>query len=108
MLRRVLAALMLVLLILQGVGLAAADVLPVEQPPSMAHCAGHDDAGVECPCCGGADVMGVNCTTQCSVAVSVSSTLLTFSAEKTANAIGIDEPWVAGPSYCPLNPPPIA
>jgi hypothetical protein len=108
MAHRLISAVMLVLLILQGVTLAAADVVPTEASHSMVHCVGHEDAGADCACCGGSDMMGIHCAAQCSTAGCASMPLLAFSFEKVAQVSIVSDAWIAGPAYSPPNPPPIA
>jgi len=99
---------MLLMLILQGMALAAADVLPADQAQPMEHCAGHDEAGADCACCSGSDMMGVNCASQCSAAASISVSPFTVSPQIGAQVFMDVGAWTAGPAYSPLNPPPIA
>jgi hypothetical protein len=109
MIRPILNIVMVVLLVLQGMTLAAADVMPqADDMQSMEHCAGHEKSGSECACCGDSEMMGINCAAQCSVAVSIPTTLLTFAVERDVNHPRPAASWMSGPSYSPLNPPPIA
>jgi hypothetical protein len=109
---RLITVVMLVMLILQGVTLAAADVAPPnvaqEATQSMVHCAGHEAGGTDCACCSGSEMSGVNCAAQCSVAVSISPTLPTLIVSPQTEVSAVEDLWIAGPSYSPLNPPPIA
>jgi hypothetical protein len=108
MAHRLITVLMLVLLTLQGVTLAAADVLPAEASQSMAHCEGHADAGADCACCSASNMMGVSCAAQCSIAVSIATTVLSHSFMQIADVSVVSDAWITGPAYSPLNPPPIA
>jgi hypothetical protein len=109
MFRPVLNIVMVVVLVLQGMALAAADVMPrAHDMQSTEHCAGHEQSASECACCGDSQMMGINCAAQCSVAVSISTTLLTFDVERSMERPTGVASWNAGPSYSPLNPPPIA
>jgi hypothetical protein len=108
MAHRLISALLLIVLILQGVTLAAAEIIPAENATSMVHCAGHEQAGADCACCSGSEMMGLNCAAQCSVAVSSSPALLTWTVDKNTEVSAVADLWIAGPSYSPLNPPPIA
>lgn len=99
-------ACVLVMLILQGVAQASVDVQP---PSSSLHCADHDSAKTDCPCCGDNWLgMAGSCATSC--AASVATAQLSF---VVAPALPQSHPptafdWQPGPTYLPLIPPPIA
>ena len=108
MVRTIISAVITVMLLLQGMTLAAADILPADDSSSMPHCAGHESAGEDCSCCTGSDVLGINCAAQCSMAVSIAPTLFVAPIEKVVAGVASDDVWDSGPSYSPLNPPPIS
>jgi len=108
MAHRLISAIVVVLLILQGMALATADVVPVDSSQSMAHCAGHEESGSDCACCSDSEMMGINCAAQCTVAVCVSLTLPSFDLARIKECRAPDDICVCGPAYSPLNPPPIS
>ena len=87
--------------------LAMGEVIPSDPAQPMQHCAEYDDAGADCSCCSGSEMIGVICASQCTTATAVSvASLGVVPQTSTAFAITV-QTWTAGPIYSPLNPPPI-
>jgi len=106
MLRNILNACVLVMLILQGVAQASVDVQPHS---SSVHCAGHDLAKSDCPCCGDSWLgMAGGCATSCVGAVAITQQSFDVPPALPQSHQTAALPWQAGPSYLPLTPPPIA
>jgi hypothetical protein len=106
MLRNLFNALLLVMLLLQGVAQASVDA----QPHSASlHCADHDAAKSDCPCCGDSWLaMAGSCATLCAafVAMPPQSLDVPRAGPQLHRAAALQ--WRRGPDYLPLNPPPIS
>jgi len=106
MLRNLLNACVLVMLILQGVAQASVDVQPHS---SSMHCAGHDLAKTDCPCCGDGWLgMAGGCATSCVTSVGMTQQSFDVPPALPQSHTTTALHWRAGPSYLPLTPPPIA
>ena len=106
MLRKILNVCVVVMLLLQGVAQASVDVQPHS---SSLHCAGHDLAKTDCPCCGDSWLgMAGGCATSC--VTSVAMTQQSFDVPPALPQLHQTPAvhWQTGPSYLPLTPPPIA
>jgi hypothetical protein len=106
MLRNIVNAFVLVMLILQGVAQASVDVQPHS---SSLHCADHDPAKTDCPCCGDSWLgMAGTCATSCAASVAMTQQAFAVPPALPQSHQATALPWHAGPSYLPLTPPPIA
>jgi hypothetical protein len=106
MLRNLLNACVLVMLILQGVAQASVDVQPHS---SSMHCADHDPAKSDCPCCGDSWLgMLAGCATSCAASVAMVQQSFDVPPALPQSHRAAALPWQIGPSYLPLTPPPIA
>jgi hypothetical protein len=106
MLRNILNAFVLVMLILQGVAQASVQAQPHS---SSQHCASHDAAKTDCPCCGDSWLgMAGGCATSCvtSCAIPQQSFDVPRALPQSHETAALD--WQTGPSYLPLTPPPIS
>jgi hypothetical protein len=94
---------LLMMFVLQGVQ-ASAESLP--QAHMQQHCADHD-SGQDCSCCSGAMSMA-GCATLCSagIAVSPAAMLIPHVASDGYQRLAVQGS--SGPTYLPLNPPPIS
>jgi hypothetical protein len=105
-LRTLINVLVLVMLLLQGVAQASVDVQPHS---SSMHCAGHDSAKTDCPCCGDSWLgMASGCATGCVAFVAMSQQALDLPLALPQLHHAAKLHWRAGPSYLPLTPPPIS
>jgi hypothetical protein len=106
MLRNLINACVLVMLILQGVAQASGDVQPHS---SSLHCADHDPATTDCPCCGD-NWLGLagSCATSCAAAVATAQQSFDVPSALPQSHQAAASPWQPGPTYQPLIPPPIA
>jgi hypothetical protein len=106
MLRNLINICVLVMLLLQGVAQASVDVQPHS---SSMHCAGHDAAKTDCPCCGDNWLgMAVGCATGCAALVAMPQQTFNIPPALTQLHHAAAVHWHAGPSYLPLTPPPIS
>ena len=106
MLRNLLNACVLVMLILQGVAQASVDVQPHS---SSLHCADHDPAKSDCPCCGDSWLgMAGGCATSCAAVVAMPQQSLDVPRALPQTHQAATLHLRAGPTYLPLIPPPIA
>jgi hypothetical protein len=106
MLRNILNAFVLVMLLLQGVAQASVDVQPHS---SSLHCADHDPAKSDCPCCGD-NWLGIagGCATSCTVFAAMPQQSLAVAAAQPQSHKAHTVDGASGPDYLPLTPPPIA
>jgi hypothetical protein len=106
MLRTLINASVLVMLILQGVAQASIDVQPHS---SSVHCADHDPAKTDCPCCGD-NWLGLagSCATSCAASVSTAQQSFEVPAALPQSHQAAAFHWQPGLTYQPLIPPPIA
>jgi hypothetical protein len=106
MLRNLLNACVLVMLILQGVAQAGVDVQPHS---SSVHCADHDPAKTDCPCCGD-NWLGLagSCATSCAASVATSQQTFDVPPALPQSHQRAAFRWQPGLTYEPLIPPPIA
>jgi hypothetical protein len=106
MLRNLVNACVLVMLILQGVAQAGVDIQPHS---STLHCADHDPAKTDCPCCGD-NWLGISgsCATSCAAAAAMIQQSFDLPPALRQSHEAAAFPWHTGPSYLPLTPPPIA
>jgi hypothetical protein len=106
MLRNLLNTCVLVMLILQGVAQASVDVQPHS---SSLHCADHDPAKTDCPCCGDNWLgMAAGCATSCAAVVALAQQSFNVPPALPQSHQAVALQWQPGPSYLPLTPPPIA
>jgi len=106
MMRNILNAFVLVMLILQGVAQASVDVQPHS---SSMHCADHDPAKSDCPCCGDSWLgMAGGCATSCATSVAMTQQAFNVPPALPQSHEAAALHWQIGPSYLPLTPPPIA
>lgn len=106
MMRNILNVLVLVMLLLQGVAQASVDVQP--HSASM-HCADHDPAKSDCPCCGDSWLgMAGGCATSCATSVAMTQQAFAVLPALPQSHEAAALHWQIGPSYLPLTPPPIA
>lgn len=104
--RHLINACVLVMLLLQGVVQASADVQPQS---SSLHCAGHDMSKTDCPCCGDTWLgMAAGCSTGCTALVAISQQTFDVPPALPESHSAAALHWQAGPSYLPLIPPPIS
>lgn len=103
MLRQFIHVLVLLMLVMQGVTLASADV---RMDSDTQHCASHDMAQNDCPCCD-STAISAGCTALCSAIATLPghTFAMPFSRDEHESQL---VHWRAGPSYLPLNPPPIS
>jgi hypothetical protein len=105
-LRTLINACVLVMLILQGVAQASVDVQPHS---SSLHCADHDAEKTDCPCCGDNWLgMAGSCATSCAASVATAQQTFDVPPALPQSHQAAAFHWQPGPSYLPLNPPPIA
>jgi hypothetical protein len=105
-LRNLLNVCVLVMLLVQGVAQASAHVQPHS---SSTHCASHDAAKTDCPCCGDSWLeMAAGCASGCAALVAIPQ--LAFDLPRTPPQLHLATAlqWQAGPNYLPLTPPPIS
>ena len=106
MLRNLLNVFVLVMLLLQGVAQASVDVQPHS---SSMHCADHDPAKSDCPCCGDSWLgMAAGCATSCASSVAMTQQAFHVPPALPQSHQAAALHWQTGPSYLPLTPPPIA
>jgi hypothetical protein len=102
---RLATLLALIMLMFQGITQVSAQALP--ESHMQQHCGDHDPAK-QCECCSGEFAMSGGCASLCSAGISVSSIILHV---QPVAAHAYDRVCVRGdpgPSYLPLNPPPIS
>jgi hypothetical protein len=105
-LRKLINVFVLVMLLLQGVAQASVDVQP---HGSSLHCAGHDMAKTDCPCCGDSWLgMAVGCATACVAFAAISQQAFAVPRALPHLHRATALHWQSGPSYSPLTPPPIS
>ena len=106
MLRNILNVFVLVMLLLQGVAQAS---VAVQSHSSSMHCADHDPAKSDCPCCGESWLgMAAGCATSCAASVSMTQQSLDLPPAAPQMHVTAALDWQPGPDYLPLTPPPIA
>ena len=106
MMRNILNACVLVMLLLQGVAQASVVVQP--HSPSL-HCADHDPAKTDCPCCGDSWLgMAAGCATSCAASTAMCQQSFDVPPAAAQSHQTAACHWRTGPSYLPLTPPPIA
>jgi hypothetical protein len=106
MLRNLINACVLVMLILQGIAQAGVDVQPHS---SSVHCADHDPAKTDCPCCGD-NWLGLagSCATSCAASVATAQQTFDVRPALPQSHQRAAFHWQPGLTYEPLIPPPIA
>lgn len=105
--RKSLICLVILGLILQGVTVASADVLPASQ--MQHHCDGHEMSGEACDCCADDLVSGGGgCASFCVLAAALPVQILQFPPPPGSEPHRLVDQGVADPAYLPLNPPPIS
>lgn len=96
---------LVLVLLVQGAGVASATVLSVHE--GQEHCAGHDMQREECPCCPKGTTLGAGCTAQCSVAQApLELRIPAQSLAADSNGYFVSR-IIRDPTYVPLVPPPI-
>lgn len=106
MLRNLINICVLVMLLVQGVAQASVDVQPHS---SSMHCAGHDAAKTDCPCCGDSWLeMAIGCASGCAAFVAIAQQAFDVPPALPQFHRAAALHWQSGPSYLPLNPPPIS
>jgi hypothetical protein len=101
--RRVIGLCAMLMLLLQGLAVAAAGV-PVEGADE--HCDTHMTMGEDCACCTD-DVPMSDCATLCATAAMLPVASTTFPRLPDQAPPHLEQSARAGPDYLPLNPPPI-
>lgn len=104
--RQLIAALVLIGLVLQGVTQVSAIASPQSQ--TERHCDGHEMAGKDCPCCADELAASGACATLCSVLAALPALSLTLPRPLNEESHGLVVRGASGPAYTPLNPPPIS
>lgn len=106
MLRNILNVFVVVMLLLQGVAQAS---VHVQSHASSMHCAAHDPAKTDCPCCGDSWLgMAAGCASSCAASVAMTQQSFDVPRALPQSHETAAFHWQSGPSYLPLTPPPIA
>lgn len=104
MIRAAIHAIVLLMMILQGVVQVSANA--AEVPTS--HCIGHEANADDCACCSDAAMAQSGCAAVCVVAAAIPSHSLALSHCSIGAPSSILTTVRVDPAYLPLNPPPIS
>lgn len=84
----------------------SAGVLP--ETHVQEHCLGHEMSDKDCACCSDMLAMNGGCTTLCSAVIAIAASSLNFVPAQGDEHSRLIVQGAAGPTYLPLNPPPIS